>query len=81
MESRAMEIDYSLRFFFLSRNAGSEARLGRQDRAAFALDCRLLDLLRARRYSPFGGEHLTHRAKPGDCITHEHRPHHRTQTE
>ena len=81
MESLAIEIDYSLRFFFLSRNAGSAAGFGRPDRTAFALDCRLLDLLRARRYSPFGDEHLTHRAKPGDGITHEHRPHHRTQTE
>ena len=56
MESHTMEIDYSLRFFFLSRNAGQKRGLAIQivPSAAFALDCRLLDLLRARRYSPFG---------------------------
>lgn len=58
MESHTIEIDYSLRFFFLSRNAGQKRGLAIQivPSAAFALDCRLLDLLRARRYSPFGGE-------------------------
>ena len=56
MESHTMEIDYSLRFFFLSRNAGQKRGLAIQivPSAAFALDCRLLDLLPARRYSPFG---------------------------
>jgi hypothetical protein len=58
MESHAMEIDYSLRFFFLSRNAGSEAGFGHPDRTVCGLrpSCRLLDLLQARRYSPFGDE-------------------------
>lgn len=41
MESRAMEIDYSLRFFFLSRNAGSEAGFGHPDRTVFGLRPRL----------------------------------------
>ena len=41
MESRAMEIDYSLRFFFLSRNAGSEEGSGYPDHTAFGLCPRL----------------------------------------
>ena len=58
MESHTMEIDYSLRFFFLSRNAGQKRGWATQivPSSALALGSRLLDLLLARRYSPFGGE-------------------------
>ena len=58
MESLAIEIDYSLRFFFLSRNAGSAAGIGRPDRTlcGFASCGRLLDLLQARRYSRIDDE-------------------------
>lgn len=55
-----MEINYSLRFFFLSRNGRSNRQseaggaIQIVPSAAFALCRRLLDLLQARRYSPFG---------------------------